>query len=595
MKARWMVWSAFVSVAAAVLAACGGADATPTSVPLAATPTAAPRPTATTAPTAPPVAITATATVAAATATARPLPSATPTASAAAVPTPVSLTGKRGGTLNLRAISTPVAWDTFDARGSSDFHTLGGVMNNLIWPDPYRDGYTLVGDLAESWELSAQGQVITFRLRQGARWHDGTPFTSADVLYNFDRALKPRSPTMTFFLTSFAPIDKVEAPDGSTVRVTLKQPSNAFLRQVATNPFLIYPSSAPFPEKLDQWKQTPVGTGPFKFKSITPATKIEVSRNDAYWKPGLPYLDGIVYTVISAADPAAAAIRAGRIDAANLDTSVVDRLTPAVRQEIGFTAYPLVVSRAQLTFNKKAPLTDQRVRQAIGLAVDRQTILKTWLEDRGTALAPPLIPPELGGQWGISTDVMKNRPGFRTDKTADVAAAKQLLAQAGIDPAKTTIKITGLTSQVQFPTVVERNLADLGFATKLEVRDPGSGNDILFRGEFDIEADLGNPAFDDPADYLNPWIVTGGSKNYGKWSDPALDALLADQDKELDFAKRKDLLTRVQQMVLDQSVISPVVIRQSASGHLPWVKNYPTKLPFLFSSFFRWEQVYLDR
>ncbi len=467
------------------------------------------------------------------------------------------------------------------------------MLNNLVWPDPYGDGNTLVGDLAESWEFSGDGKTLSFFLRKGIRFHDGTPMTSKDVAYTFDRGWKPRSPTMTFFQLQFKPIAAIETPDDYTVRLKLAQPSNSLLRGIGMNQFLMYPAHIPLPDRSDAWKANPIGTGPFKFKAVTPNVKIEVTRNDSYWKPGLPYLDGIIYTILTP-DAGATALRTGRIDAASLDAAIVDRLSDSVRKDIGFTSYPLTVSYPIVTINKKAPFTDQRVRQAVALAMDRNTVAQVWLEGKGNPNVGPLIPPELGGQWGISTEVMKKRPGYAEDKTADITKAKQLIAQAGVDPSKFPMVILANTSWRGFGEVVERSLGALGFKVQLDTVDPGLTTERELKGEYDIDTGTTSISFDDPADYLTPLVATGGVKNFAKWSNPKLDALLLEQDRELDVAKRKQMLIEAQEIIMDDAVVIPIAVRRSDSGHLPWVKNYPTKLPVLFSSFYRWEQGYIE-
>ncbi len=481
-----------------------------------------------------------------------------------------------------------------DARGFFFFLLFGSMMNNLIWPDPYGDGSSLVGDVADRWEVTDSGKVITFSLRKGITFQDGTSLTSRDVAYNFDRGWKPRSPTMTYFKVPFQLIQQIETPDDLTVRVTMSQPSNAFLRVVSTNSFLMYPAAQPFPEKLDQWKANPVGTGPFKFKSITPGVKLEVVRNDAYWKAGLPYLDGIVYNVLTP-DASVAAFRTGRLDAANLDTAIIDQLSNDVRRDIQFTSYPVTVSIPVTLINRKEPFLDARVRQAVSLAMDRQAAANVWLQGRGSPYAAPLIPPELGGQWGISTEVTKARPGYREGKAQDLARAKELIAQAGVDPTKFAIQINGNSSFPQQGEILERDVSALGFKTNLVIVPQAETTGRLLNGQFDIAADNINISFDDPLDYLAPSIATGGGKNYGKWSNPKIDALLAEQDATQDVAKRKQVLLELQETILTDATVIPTVLRRSDMGHLPWVKNYPSKLPVLFSSFYRWEQVYLTR
>ncbi len=595
-RSRLLTFGIAVGASSLIVAACGGSDATATAVP----PTATPRPT-TVAATATPVPATATAVPATAT---RPAPTATPTISAptptplpgAAVPTPILLQGKKGGTLQLRSLFNPTAWDTLTPAGQVDFHTMGPMLNNLVWPDPYGDGFTLVGDAAQSWDFSDGGKAITLRLRPGIRWHDGKAFTSADVAYNIDRAWKPRSATTGVLRVALQSIQQIETPDDATVKVTLAQPSNALFRTLTTQLFLLFPAHFPFPEKSAEWIKNPIGTGPFKIKSIgAPNVDIQYVRNDGYWKPGLPYVDGMVITAMGT-EPAVAAFKTGRLDATNLDSTAIERIGPAqIERDLKFVLKPVTIAFNRLLIMQKPPYTDPRVREALDLALDRQAVVAVFQEGRGTPYASPLLPPELGGQWGLSADAMKNRPGYRADKTADLARAKQLLQEAGVDPTKVNVSVFGTAVFPQFSELIEASVRALGFKTQVEILDTGQRNQREASGNFDLDPATPGSHFDDPSDTLVSYVATGGGFNFGKWSNPELDRVNAEQDRTLDVAKRKQLLTDMQEIILKDRFIIPITWRTGYHGYMPWVKNFPPKPVFLYSPIFRWEQVYVER
>ncbi len=565
-----------LTTVALVMASCGGGeDETP--APRTPQPPTVPAPTATPAP--PP------------TSTATPTPSPTPTPG---IPTPVINTqGKRGGTLSLRAVTQAVAYDTVDVRGQADYHTIGALFNNLIWPDPYGNGTALVGDAAERWQISADGKVITFLLRKGIAFHDGTPFTAKDVVYNLERGRTPRSTTMTFFRDRFKIIEKVEAPDDSTVRLTLTSPSNAFLQVLGLNQFLMFPSHIPLPERLEDWKKNPVGTGPFVWKRQA-GDQIEVARNPSYWKSGLPYVDAITITFMSLT-VAQAAFRAGRLDAAQLDVSAIERQIPELRSAQGFVPLRITSSRFSIVVNQRPPWNDVRVREALSLALDRQAITKIAVVE-GVPYAAPLLPPEMGGQWGIPVSEMQTRPGYRDDKTADLARARQLLTDAGVDPRNITVSILAVDQFAIHGEAIEPNVSKLGFKTKLDIVTTTVQTERLLRGDFDLWAST-NPtiSFDDPADYLTPLVSSGGPLNYGKWSNPEMDRLLAEQDRTLDVTQRGQLLRQAQELILKELPFISELYRRAYMGHMPWVKNHPSRLPFLASPWYRWEQVWIER
>ena len=591
------------SIGPLLLAACGGGETTATPVPPSATSapaTATPtRPAPTTAPVA-----TAAATVApTATAAPTPAPTATPVPTPTQrppTPTPVTLPGKRGGVLQLPGLAgQPLGYDTFEsgAVGQAGHEVWQPMMNNLIQPDPYGDGYTLEGDAASRWEISQNGTVITFFLRQGIKFHDGMPLTAKDVAYNIDRAWKPRSTNMTNFQAKFTAIRAIDTPDDYTVRVTLSASSNALLRSMSMNQFTIYPAHLPFPEKSADFKKQPIGSGPFKLKSVDQGIRIEYVRNNDYWKPGLPYLDGIVYTPLTG-EAVIAAFRTGRVDAPLFNSNELrPTIVKTLQREQRFTPLEVAQGLAHLVVNQREPWTNPKVREALSLALDRQALVDTWQDGAGNPYAPPMLPPEQGGRWGISVAVMKTRPGFGTNKDADVARAKQILKEANVDPTKYTVSVRSTNTQALYGQVVESAVRTLGFKTNLTQLGSVENTDLLRRGDFDVYPAVSSISFDDPLDYLVQWVVTGGGFNWGKWSNPTVDKLLDEQDKTLDEGKRKEQLLQLQEIILSDfsGPMIPTLHRVSFYGYMPWVKNYYPRLPFAHSPRLRWEQVWLER
>ena len=390
-----------------MVAACGGSDATATPRPTA---TPIPLPTATPTPAATPVPLPTATPASAATATAVPP---TPTPRPAGVPTPIVKAGQRGGILQLSVRpSYMVFYDTFSAGGRAAVVPRSALLNNLIWPDPYGDGNGLTGDAAERWEFSDAGKVITFFLNKNIKFHDGTPLTSKDVAYALDRAWKPRDARMTEFKGKMDALQKIETPDENTVKVTLAQPSNFFLTVVGTTRMLLYPSSIPFPDKFDQWKKSQIGSGPFKFKNEEANVKYELVRNDNYWKPGLPYVDALVMNEIDDNTAVLAAYRAGKIDAVSLDYTPIQNDTDVLVKELGFQRYKITAGMWGGLMNQREPFNNPKAREALHLAIDRQAIVAVWLRGKGSPFASPMLPPELGGQFGYPESEMKNMPGF---------------------------------------------------------------------------------------------------------------------------------------------------------------------------------------
>jgi peptide/nickel transport system substrate-binding protein len=151
--------------------------------------------------------------------------------------------------------------------------------------------------LATSWTRSADGLTYTFKLAENVKWHDGRPFTAADVVFTTQVFLTEVHPRAR---ANFARVDTVTTPDAHTVVYRLKEPFGPFLHcfEVSSCPIVPKHVYEGTDFRNNPANATPIGTGPFKFKAWVRGSHIELARNDEYWKPGQPYLDGIIFRFI---------------------------------------------------------------------------------------------------------------------------------------------------------------------------------------------------------------------------------------------------------------------------------------------------------
>ena len=591
MKGLLLVPMALLATATLMVTSCGGGDQA-TATPIPATPTAVPPTVA--APTATSTVVSPTATRPPATATPQPTP--TP---ASTIPTPVVVTGgKRGGILATSGRTSYIdAFDTYNTGGTAGVVTHGPLLNNILMKDVYGDGGK-IGDAAEAWTFSGDGKVLTFTIRKGISFHDGKPLTAKDVAYNIERAWKPRSPRMIAFKGKLDAIAAVETPDDSTVRLTLSQASNFLLEALALSAAMVYPAHMPLPEFDAEWKQKKIGSGPFRLGNLG-GGKLELTRNASYWKPGLPYLDGIVITAIDDDALIISGYRTGKLYANSIDMTALQDvvLDGTLQREVGWTTYNVVSTMELLQFNQAAPWTDARVREALDLAIDRRALVSIVTRNVGNPLASPLLPTNVGGRWAIPEQEMDIRPGFRKDKTADLARAKQLLKDAGIDPAALTIRfLAGApASQAQRAEVIDGQLREIGLKSQLILLEPAQKADSELKRSFDVDLVVISPGVEDPLDSIGTAVKTGGAFNFAQWSNPAIDRILAEQDRELDPQKRARLLRDLQDLIMNERTNLMVDWSYRIIGHSKIVKNFPKKVSYLFDPRFRWEQVWLEQ
>ncbi len=302
-------------------------------------------------------------------------------------------------------------------------HTASELMyNGLV---ELRPNLEPVPELAESWEVAENGRLYRFRLRDGVTWHDGTPFTSADVKFSFEQVL------LKFHARTKASVgsalESIVTPDQRTVEFRFRQPYAPLLRQldVTEAPIVaqhVYQGSDP---KQNPSNQAPVGTGPFRFVSYTPGSEIRMTRNERYFKNGLPYLDEVVMRVIPDEASQVNALDAGEVDwlfdapGADLKRLRSDPAYRTLRTSINPGGSNCIMT---VSFNLDRPLLqDVRLRRAVATALDRRQFVDRVLFGEGRVAEAPIS----SGIPFAHADDLERMPTF------DRREAERLLDQAG--------------------------------------------------------------------------------------------------------------------------------------------------------------------
>lgn len=300
-------------------------------------------------------------------------------------------TRKRGGTLNvLINPEPPVLVSIFQTTGPA-LAASSKVLEGLL---AYDFDLRPRPQLATEWSVSPDGLRYTFKLRQNVRWHDGRPFTSADVAFSIDllKAIHPRG------RSTFANVTSVQTPDAGTAIVELSKPAPFLLKALSAGespivPKHLYASGDPLSNPRNN---APVGTGPFRFKSWTRGASIVYERNPDYWDAGKPYIDTLVYKVVP--DPAArsAAFETGALDLGGenpVPLTDLPRLTQLPHLVTETRGYRFLEPQAEIDFNLDHPiLKDPRVRQAIARAIDVQVVQKTVAYGYADVSPTPITP-----------------------------------------------------------------------------------------------------------------------------------------------------------------------------------------------------------
>jgi ABC-type transport system substrate-binding protein len=351
-----------------------------------------------------------------------------------------------------------------------------------------------------------------------------------------------------------------------------------------------------------EFVKKPVGSGPFIRTEATPGSAWKVRRYDGYHGKdargqALPYLDGIDYTPIVDFSQTAAALRTGRIDLATaFDARIVVDILDELKGSLKYEFFSGPGVRFDIALRNKAPFDNKRVRQAISMGIDRKLILDSVEKGRGIWQPPPLVAPEQGGVWGLPRTELEKLPGFRQPHTADFNEAVRILRAEGVREGTPFNYIVFQTFVQSGETdVVLTELKKLGFNPTPVIFS--SGPEIIARvssGNFDGWRQAAAVNFDDPSQSITPFMATGAGRNYTNFSIPDLDRLLDEQDRTLDFAKRRDLMWQLQRAILDDASTIPIHYGETLFGWPPYVKNHP-KWVFSFGPQWRYDTVWLDK
>jgi peptide/nickel transport system substrate-binding protein len=502
---------------------------------------------------------------------------------------------RRGGSVTLSSNSVPPSLDPFRSSSVGTLRLAAFPYSRLYkWQTgPGIDGtqYTPDPDLATSYE-SADPATWTFKIRPNAKMHDvpptnGRAVTAQDVVYSYQRF--SQSPTNAA-KSDLDMVDSVTAPDAQTVQFKLKYPYAPFLNLMAAPRDLFI-----IPHELDDAaadkggdaQQHMVGSGPFIFKGYQQAQTVNFARNPNYYFNGsdgqpLPYIDAVAFTLQTDSNALLTQLNAGHIDAitsqsislaqmrsAKQQNPRIQELVPAANTYTNFFFQPTTYTDNQPPFN------DVRVRRAVSLAIDRDALNKRLFFGNASGWDNVAIPAGFT-YWWLDPKGKDMGPGSAWYKY-DPAQAKQLLAAAGF-PQGLTVQyhttdsygaaynqlvdaITGMLQQVGItPKIVTDNYQSVWIPKN-------------YGGHFEgmLATYIG---FSDPDTYYTQAFTPEGSFLSSKVNDPQINQLLDQERRELDRAKRRDLVWQIQRRASDQMFQVPLVTSALDTLVLPTVHNY---------------------
>ncbi len=439
-------------------------------------------------------------------------------------------TPRYGGTLVFAIGANPETLNPAITTGVNALAVDCKMFNGLVWLD--RD-WNPQPELARSWSVTPDGLTYTFKLVENAKWHDGKPFTSADVKFTMGEVLAKFHPRTRL---AFANLAGIDTPDAYTVVVRFTKPYAPFLQQMtcqegAMMPKHLYEGTDVLNNPRNN--DNPIGTGPFRFQSYTRGDNLVMARNEQYWKPGQPYLDRVIAKVMS--DPASRilALEAGEVD--HIQSFFL------LKQEVARLRQNRAVRIAEETdlpgnfllfFNTtRKPLDDKRVRHALAMATNRQQIVDQAVFGLGRPARSAI---HTGLKWAHNPEVDYDKR-FAYDPARANAALDAAGLKRGPDGKRFGVTLTYNVSQAGFTPMAEiirNNWQAVGVDVRLEPYENQLVLEKVFtRQDFDVSLQpyttAGDPAIGITRAYVTTPPPPKPFTNPTGYANPKLDDLFA--------------------------------------------------------------------
>ena len=425
------------------------------------------------------------------------------------------------------------------------------------------DKLNLVPQLALSHTVSADGKTVTMKLRPGVKFHDGEPMDAAAVKFTLDRNLTMQG---SFRRAEIQQVDKVEVVDPLTVRLVLKTPFAPLISQLTDRAGMVVSPKA-VAAMGDKFGTAPVCAGPYKFVERVAQDRIVVERFADYWDKGRVHIDRIVYRPIQDSTVRLANLKSGQLDilerlmATDVDDVRKDsRLKLATGTEMGYQGITLNVANGD---KANSPLgKDARVRRALELSIDRAALNQVVFNGLQTP----------NNQW-VSPANPYYQPKFPTPGR-DVAKARALLKEAGVTgPVTLDFMVPNNPETRAVAEVIQSMAAEAGFDLKIRVTEFATSLNEAEKGNFQMYM-LAWSGRTDPDGNIYSFSSCKGPLNYGRYCDPAMDALLDKARTSTSTAERKALYEQVADKWLNQGSVIYLYHRALLFAHSPRLEGF---------------------
>ena len=461
---------------------------------------------------------------------------------------------RSGGTLRAALRAEVSTFDVHKGASGSDHMYLYPVFDTLVRFD---DKMSPRPGLAESWE-TPDPKTLVLKLRKGVKFHDGTPFNAEAVRFNLARAQDRQTSSMASELTS---IEQVEVVDPYTVRLKLKAPDASLILAFADRAgMMISPAAV---QKLgDQFGRQPVGAGEFRMVRWQPGSEVRMERFADYYEPGRPYLDAIVFRIIPDADTRVSALRSGQVDFI-MEVPAQDFASLKGERNLRAIEGPTLAYWRVYLNMAKPPLDKKAVREAMNLALDRPTLLRTIIFGLGEVATSPFPV----GYWAHNPS-LKPWPH-------DPARAKAKLAEAGVPNGFTMDMVLEPTPEhVRRAEAIQAQWGAVGIKVDLKPMDLAKGVQSFFRGKELMAANYRWTGRPDPDQSVRGMFHSTGFYNPGGLKVARIEELMDQAKATYRLEDRRRLYQQLGEVIQQEAMDTGIYVAYSLEAMSTGLQGY---------------------
>jgi ABC-type transport system substrate-binding protein len=510
-----------------------------------------------------------------------------------------ALAQKAGGTLRLPQRDNPPSASILEETTIAVTIPFMSIYNNLVVFDntkKHETAETIVPDLAESWAWDDTKTRLTFKLRQGVKWHDGKPFTAKDVQCTWHMLLG-KGDTQDFRKNPRAiwwqNLSEVTLNGDFEATFVLKQPQPSFPLLLASGHSPVYSCHT----SQRDMRTKPNGTGPFKFVEFKRGESIKLVKNQDYWKKGRPYLDAIEFKVVENRSTRILAFAAGDFDM-TFPTDISIPLGRDMKSQApkAICEYSPTGISNNLIVNRAAPPFDKaEIRNAMSLALDRGSFSKILAESQSKIGGAMLPAPE--GEWGMAKEVLEKLTGYGGSVEQNQAQARKIMEGLGYSkdkPLKVKVATRNIAIYRDPAVILIDQLKNIHIEGELENVDTPQWFAKIARKDYAVGMNLTGVSVDDPDATLVENYSCKSERNYTEYCNPEVDRLLLLQSKETDKAKRREIVFQIEKVLVDDAARPIIDHNIAGTCWHPHVKGFVVHDNSVYNNT-RFEDVWIDK